>query len=297
MQRIPLTLTWLVAISQIATAQVHQAETPESRWVGIRYDRAPPGVTVIEGAWLEEVNGVGYALHRVSVAGATMLWLERRLPQDSDAAWEIVSVLSLPSLARDESAAFGSTVCMLNDEFDLELVAVVQDDLQQEVLTEVRGAWRANRRRHAFEEIATTGVSCLNRSYGIFTTFIEDEATLDCNPLELYRGDTLQLRMATPHGGYLAILDPAGTTYFVVYPNPNPGQPSVLPPSAFRLLDNLALITDRIQGAPRVHGRDRNELIFSQSGTYEVRLGENLESDAGHTVYVCRVAYVHERQP
>ncbi len=122
---------------------------------------------------------------------------------------------------------------------------------------------------------------------------------LRCAPQKLFRGDTLTLEMATPHGGMLAVRAPDGTDFFVVYEPHNEGPASrpLMDAEKFMKLGQLKLVTDQTKAKPWVYGRDKNELIFTRTGWYAVRLSENLETDDGTPVYQCRVYYQHRSRP
>ncbi len=118
---------------------------------------------------------------------------------------------------------------------------------------------------------------------------------LKCSPQKLFRGDTLTLEMATPHGGDLAVRTPDGTDFLVVY-EPHDEGPAARPlmdAEEFMRLRQLNLITDKTKARPWEYGREKNELIFTRTGWYAVRLSENLLSDDGTPVYQCRVYYSH----
>jgi hypothetical protein len=121
---------------------------------------------------------------------------------------------------------------------------------------------------------------------------------LKCSPQTVFRGDTLTLEMATPHGGDLAVRSPDGTDFLVVY-KPQEAQArsrSLMDPEEFMKLAQLNLITDKTKARPWVYGRNKDELIFTRTGWYAVRLSENLLSDDGTPVYQCKVYYSHRRR-
>ena len=122
------------------------------------------------------------------------------------------------------------------------------------------------------------------------------KAKLTCSPPKLFRGDTLSLEMAVPHGGDLAVRAPDGTDFFVVYQahDEGPGAAPLMDPDKFMKVGQLELITDKTKARPWVYGRDKNELIFTRSGWYSVRLSENLQTDDGTPLYQCRVYYNHK---
>jgi hypothetical protein len=105
--------------------------------------------------------------------------------------------------------------------------------------------------------------------------------------------------MATPHGGDLVVRAPDGTDFFVIYRR-HEGGPAAQPlmdPERFMKLGQLKLATDGIKARPWEYGREENELIFTKTGWYEVRLSENMMSDDESPLYTCKVHYVHRRGP
>jgi hypothetical protein len=111
---------------------------------------------------------------------------------------------------------------------------------------------------------------------------------LSCSPTVLRRGDTLVLRMKTPHPEYLMADDPDGTNFFIV--NPSLGDPSLkysyVPSDEFRNMSVLRIPSD-IKANPRVVGRDKGvEPLFSRAGKYVITLGE-LEGRAD----VCKIQF------
>ena len=143
------------------------------------------------------------------------------------------------------------------------------------------------------------GVSAQSRKKQGSSANASRRVKLKCSPQKLFRGDILLLDMLTPHGGNLAVRTPDGTDFFVVY-DPHEESAAARPlidPEEFMKLAQLKLVTDKTKAKPWVYGRDKNELIFTRTGWYAVRLSENLETDDGTPVYQCRVYYLHRSRP
>lgn len=86
----------------------------------------------------------------------------------------------------------------------------------------------------------------------------------------------------TATSGELAIHTPDGTWFFLVYERDDSMAAALQPlvdSSTFRKLRHLTLPVATAMGSPWVHGRDKNELIFSQPGEYRVILTEVLETE------------------
>ncbi|HEX8692251.1 MAG TPA: hypothetical protein VF746_07525 [Longimicrobium sp.] len=123
------------------------------------------------------------------------------------------------------------------------------------------------------------------------------EGALACAPAVLRAGDTLTVRLGRPHPGELAVVAPDGT-YFVLASAAvereyaDSAGARLIPAEAFARMDRLALGTRDAAALPYVRGRARNERIFQAAGTYELRLSDNLFTDAGGEVRRCRVRYL-----
>jgi hypothetical protein len=117
---------------------------------------------------------------------------------------------------------------------------------------------------------------------------------LSCQPRTLTSKSTLTLRFGFPHPSELAIRAPDGTMLLLVYDRDD-SLPAELRPlidkDAFRKLRKLEIPAATAVGSPWAKGRDKNELIFSQPGEYQVHLTEVLESDANFPSYQCRMQY------
>src|SRR4029078_3783122 len=113
-----------------------------------------------------------------------------------------------------------------------------------------------------------------------------------CSPEKVRIGDSVMLQMSTPHGGYLAGISPEGTFYFVVDPlmNRRPLHFSLVSSEEFRNMAMLRLPTS-VRAPAHVYGRDSTlEPVFDKPGAYEVRVGENLESDYGPPPSSCKIS-------
>jgi hypothetical protein len=112
----------------------------------------------------------------------------------------------------------------------------------------------------------------------------------------LYKGDTLKIKFKTPHVKDLAITTPDNKFFFVVYGLNDTTMPSLVDWHAFANIDHLEIITDKTKVNPwdaRIH---ENQLVFTKTGTYEIRFSENLETDDGTPVEVEAVYYFHEER-
>jgi hypothetical protein len=102
---------------------------------------------------------------------------------------------------------------------------------------------------------------------------------LDCSPRVVDTNGLIKLTMRVPHGGYLGVRNPGGDLFFVIYPMPEPGRPSLMPSERFRLSRTLDLPVSSLHGARWVAGHDNLERVFAQRGRYTILLSESLESE------------------
>lgn len=107
----------------------------------------------------------------------------------------------------------------------------------------------------------------------------------------LFKGDTLSIKFKTPHFKDLAIITPEDKFFFVVYALHDPAQPSLVDWNTFAHLDHLEIITDKTKANPWDARIKKNQLIFTKTGRYEIRLSENLETDDGTPVELATVYY------
>ena len=128
--------------------------------------------------------------------------------------------------------------------------------------------------------------------------------TLACTPDTIRPGDTLTIRMSTPHGRELSVVREAvgiglsdfersrDRTYYNVI-DPLIGRPrlkySLVPADQFREMPLLRLPVD-VAAPPMVYGRDSTlEPVFSRPGKYTIKVGENMASDYSNRVTECTV--------
>ena len=123
----------------------------------------------------------------------------------------------------------------------------------------------------------------------------EPTSALSCRPPELRPGDTLELTLRTPHGGYLGVIAPRDFWFFLVYPHQQPNQPSLMPASKFGNVARLALPVSSTKALPWVHGYNEAMLVFRKAGTYKIVVGENLLSH-DYPVSSCTVTFLAPTQ-
>jgi hypothetical protein len=120
----------------------------------------------------------------------------------------------------------------------------------------------------------------------------EDSVEFSCTPSSLRPGDTLTLRLDTPHGGELMVHTPSDVFFSFVRPPDNPGQKySIVHSEDFKTMSTLKVPAD-IRLPPAVYGKDTiPEAVFSRPGQYVLQMGDKLESDHTGPPYICKVMF------
>lgn len=119
---------------------------------------------------------------------------------------------------------------------------------------------------------------------------------LTCDPTTFGPGDTLTLRMRTPHGHYLWITKSDRTAYLVVYPPQGElkADYSLMPDDEFARVETIRL-PSQIEAIPYVYGRDTvRERVFSEPGKYLLEVGDNFATDAGSPAPSCNLTFVQK---
>jgi len=117
-------------------------------------------------------------------------------------------------------------------------------------------------------------------------------AALSCSPTVFGPGDTLTIRMWTPHGHFLTVTRSNSTSYFIVYP-PVKSKPtlSLIPSDEFTNVATLRLPSD-IRAIPYVYGRDTIlETVFGAPGQYLLQMGDNIGTDYGTPPPNCQLRF------
>jgi hypothetical protein len=147
---------------RLETAQPNPGE-----YIGLRYAGSHEGLDNLGGALLDYTGELEYALSLMAAASEWMLWLERHAHRDEAGTphWEVRAALVLPPLGAGETVLYGG-LCRIDGVPDPEIVAVAVEG-DEELLTTIRFAWRADRALERFEAVATAGVACENEGYGV----------------------------------------------------------------------------------------------------------------------------------
>jgi hypothetical protein len=127
-------------------------------------------------------------------------------------------------------------------------------------------------------------------------TGVVSHGVLGCSPLVVDTNGLIKLTMRVPHGGYLGVRDPGGDLFFVIYPMPEPGRPSLVPSEQFWLSRTLDLPVSSLRGARWVAGHDKLERVFGRRGRYTILLSESLESE-DIDLFECYVDFHVDFQP
>ena len=116
--------------------------------------------------------------------------------------------------------------------------------------------------------------------------------TLSCTPSTFGSGDTLTLRMKTPHGDYLIGTQPGDSLFYIVYPQFNVARRrySLMPSDSFKTIPTLRLAAD-VRAVPWYYRRDTTLApFFARPGKYVLTMGEKLEGGEARAVS-CSVTF------
>ena len=122
---------------------------------------------------------------------------------------------------------------------------------------------------------------------------IAQSAPLICSPATFGAGDTLTVRMSTPHGHYLTVTTSDRTAYLVVYPAQGhlTDAHSLMPSDSFASVATIRLPAD-IRAIPYVYGRDTIlESVFSQPGSYLLEVSDSFGTDFGTAPPSCDLKF------
>lgn len=123
-----------------------------------------------------------------------------------------------------------------------------------------------------------------------FSTDLSDKSILSLQDT-LYLGDTLTIKFKVPHPKDLAILDPDGNFFFLVYAGSQDGLKPLIDYETFGTLDKLDIVPSETKANPWNASIHENRIVFAKAGSYEIRLSENLETDDGTPIESVRVYY------
>jgi hypothetical protein len=150
------------AVAANAAADTNTPPVSSSnRYVGLRYDSLPAGVTYKGGGVISPspTNGT-YDFAHVSTPRGDMIWLDTlgAAPARGQPAKIVRAELVVPPLAADERVFLSS--CDVNGKLDPLIVAIVVTEPKVTKSTNVRQAWRANLRAGRFDLIPLSGITC-----------------------------------------------------------------------------------------------------------------------------------------
>ncbi len=115
----------------------------------------------------------------------------------------------------------------------------------------------------------------------------------------LFKGESLQLQFATPHGSRLGIIDPSGNFFYVVFPSENASGDlkPLMDSKKFLKATALKINTKTLKADPYTYGVLKNKPVFTQSGTYSFVLGDNLHAHDAQSLTILKVEYRHIVRP
>lgn len=116
---------------------------------------------------------------------------------------------------------------------------------------------------------------------------------LTCSPGVIDRDTPLRIQFEMPHGSDFAVSRPDGRAYFLSLKDLGGtlGKGLFFDPGEFAEMESWTLLPDTLVATPWIYGAVE-EKVFKPEGTYEFRLGYNLETDApGWDVWSCTVEF------
>jgi hypothetical protein len=118
----------------------------------------------VAGALVYDSDDLDYTVSNCKKDSLHVLVLERaRHDAEGKSLFTAVDILEINGIEKDQRFEFG--MCRLNEKSDLQIIAL-SEYTDTEYLTKIKRAWRVNPEKGKFEEIPTTGVDCVNMSYG-----------------------------------------------------------------------------------------------------------------------------------
>jgi hypothetical protein len=108
-----------------------------------------------------------------------------------------------------------------------------------------------------------------------------DTSRVVCDPLNAKKTDKISLGFPVPHGDNLAIINPAGTYFFIAFDQPDAGSPvqPIISGPDFSRMSNLDLDVANARGINWSRKNATKEPIFTRSGSYKVLVGASLETE------------------
>ena len=125
---------------------------------------------------------------------------------------------------------------------------------------------------------------------------LADTVDFTCSPSLATVKDTITLRMRTPHGEYLTVMQPDSTHFYLSYPGPTESRNFYLVPSdSFAEMPTIRFRAD-VRSRPQIYGRDTLEPVFSKPGKYVLTIAHKLESEAASEIHKCTIRIVPNKQ-
>ena len=151
------------AASPIRDGRAANGRIDVTQHVGVEHPPVPKGITKLGGALAGAAGvpaaNVRYAFQEMRSDTVQILWLSKLLGRDpgGEPRWRVVDAVRLPTIASDER--FLISGCSSPAHASL---AAVARETDEEMLTDIRRAWGADRTQNRIVEVATSGVRCEN---------------------------------------------------------------------------------------------------------------------------------------
>lgn len=145
-------------------------------------------------------------------------------------------------------------------------------------------------------------VSCSKRRMSASKDKIQYSAqkTMWTTDKNYYLDDSILIHLAIPHPKELAVKTPSGGFFYLVYPKDLPTIPQAkafFSTSDFQKTDKIVFYPPKSKGNPHDVQYKGNQLIFKQSGKYELLMSDNLSTDDGTPIEKLIIHYIHENKP
>ena len=204
--------------------------------------------------------------------------------------WLVTDQMPYPAAPDDSHVVY--SMCAQNEVRDETIIAVVKSS-NSEFFTEISLAYKVNLDTGRFEQMSTSGLICINESYGLYTPIVEDSKEFSCSPAIIGSDDTITLTKLSPNLRELAVRRPGDDIlHFLVVANPPIKMKSLMTPHQLSHSNKVKIQVKHLSGLAWKSDASQ-EPIFTIDGKYEFYLSSILESEQRR--YVCKVKYKSKR--
>lgn len=117
-----------------------------------------------------------------------------------------------------------------------------------------------------------------------------------CSPKTIYRGETLNISLKTPHGKYSAILRFDNKKWFFLYGGV--GNNPDWTDTSFSQISEISINTETSFNSTNVEVGEKPEKIFTKTGKYRVLVSdEDFGQDDPIWTGMCEIYYINKKRP